>query len=175
MPGAGHELKARLARVPHAAVWDAIASCNRSVGRVRPRRRGLDPLLFWRLHPDDLPILSRALWVLAEIFFAAGARTIIPGVHGVPAELHSLAEAEVLRRRQFRASDFVTGGNHAFCTTRMHGDPAQGVVDELGRCHDMENLYLADTGIFPRCPGVNPMFTAMALAHRTAQAVAASH
>ena len=67
--------------------------------------------------------------------------------------------------------DLVMGGNHVFCTTRMHGDPAQGVVDELGRCHDLDNLYIADTGIFPRCPSVNPMFTAMALARRQAHAI----
>ncbi len=174
MPGSGHELERRLARIPHAAVWDAITSCNRSVGRVRARRRGFDPQLSWNLHPDDVPILTRSLYVLAEIFFAAGSQTIIAGVHGAPPEMHSLEEAQVLRNKRFDPGDFVTGGNHAFCTTRMHGDPDQGVVDELGRCHDVGNLYLADTGVFPRCPGVNPMFTAMALAHRTAGAVAAS-
>jgi len=66
----------------------------------------------------------------------------------------------------------VIGGNHAFCTTRMHGDPDRGVVDELGRCHDFENLWIADTGVFPQCPSVNPMWTVMALAHRSAQALA---
>jgi choline dehydrogenase-like flavoprotein len=46
------------------------------------------------------------------------------------------------------------------------------VVDEMGCCHDFENLYIADTGIFPQCPSVNPMWTAMALAHRSAHQVA---
>ena len=53
-----------------------------------------------------------------------------------------------------------------------HGDQEQGVVDELGRSHDLPNLYLVDTGIFPRCTSVNPMLTAMALAHRTSGVVA---
>ena len=135
----------------------------------------MDPALRWHLHPDDLPTLAQALWTLAEIFFAAGARSIIPGVHRIPHELHSLQEAEILRTHRLRASDLVTGGNHAFCTTRMHGDPGRGVVDETGRCHDFENLFIADSGVFPRCPGVNPMFTAMALARRTAGVVAQSH
>jgi choline dehydrogenase-like flavoprotein len=99
----------------------------------------------------------------------------VPAVDGIPQEIRSLEEAQVLRSHRFKPSDFVTGGNHAFCTTRMHGDPEQGVVDEFGRCHDMENLYVADTGVFPRCPSVNPMFTVMALARRTAQVVAESH
>jgi choline dehydrogenase-like flavoprotein len=126
----------------------------------------------WRLHPADLGVLTRALYVLAEIFFAAGARSLVPGVHGIPDEVHSLDEARVLLSREIRASDLVMGGNHAFCTTRMHGDPARGVVDEFGRCHDLDNLYIADTGVFPRCPSVNPMWTLMALAHRTAHAIA---
>jgi choline dehydrogenase-like flavoprotein len=173
MPGAGFALKQRLARVPYSAVWDAITSCNRSIGSVRARSRGLDPKLTWSLHPDDVPILPRALHTLARIFFAAGAQRVIPGVHGISEELHSLAEAEVLRTRKFRASEILTGGNHAFCSTRMHGDPRRGVVDEFGRCHDLEGLYIADTGIFPQCPSVNPMWTGMALAHRLAGRIAA--
>ena len=173
MPGSGMQLKERIARVPHMAIWDAIGSCNRSTGRVRARRRGLDPTLTWRLHPEDLPILVRAVEVLCEVFFAAGARLLIPGVHGVADELHAPEEAQVLRSRRFHASDFTLGGNHAFCTTRMHGDPQQGVVDEFGRCHDVDGLFVTDTGVFPQCPSVNPMWTAMALAHRAAGAVVA--
>jgi choline dehydrogenase-like flavoprotein len=173
MPGSGYTLKERLARVPRSAIWDAIASCNRSIGTVRARSRGLDPKLTWNLHPDDVPILAKALHTLARIFFAAGAEWVMPGVHGIPEELHSLAEADVLKSRDFKASQFLTGGNHAFCSTRMHGDPRRGVVDEYGRCHDVDGLYIADTGIFPRCPSVNPMWTGMALAHRLAGRIAA--
>jgi len=175
MPGSGLELKERLARAPHSVVWDAIGSCNRSTGSVRARWRGLDPKLIWHLHRDDVPILTHALYRLTEIAFAAGARSVAAGVHGVPDELRSLDDAQILRKREFHPADFVTGGNHAFCTTRMHGDPAQGVVDELGRCHDIGNLYILDTGVFPQCPSVNPMWTSMALAHRSAQAIGAEH
>ncbi|MCG8590760.1 MAG: GMC family oxidoreductase [Proteobacteria bacterium] len=170
-PGLGLPLLERLAELPYTAVWDAIASANRSTGTVRAVPGTLNPFLSWRLHPEDLGILVRALQVLAEIFFAAGAKKIIPGVQGLPPLLHSPEEAEMLKRHPIRATDIVMGGNHAFCSTRMHGDPRKGVVDELGRCHDLDGLYIADTGIFPRCPSVNPMFTAMALAHRQAQAL----
>jgi choline dehydrogenase-like flavoprotein len=175
MPGSGLELKRRLAQLPHAAIWDAIGSCNRSVGSVRPRRRGLDPQIVWRLHPDDVPILADAMHTLTQIFFAAGAHTVIPALDGVPSEIRSLDEAGILRSADLRPRDFSVGGNHAFCTTRMHGDPGSGVVDEFGRCHDMENLYICDTGVFPQCPAVNPMWTGMALAHRTASVIAEGH
>jgi choline dehydrogenase-like flavoprotein len=172
LPGSGLGFKNRLADFPYAAIWDAIASCNRSIGRVRVRFRSMDPILMWRLHPDDVRILAKGLWTLAEIFFAAGARSVVPGVHGIPNEVFSLDEAKILKTHPIRDRDLILGGNHAFCTTRMHGNPEQGVVDEFGQCHDVENLYIADTGVFPECPSVNPMWTAMALAHRTARRVA---
>jgi choline dehydrogenase-like flavoprotein len=171
MPGVGHELLSGLAELPHIAVWDAIASTHRSLGTVRARWRSMDPALAWRIHSEDVKTVRRALWVLAEIFFAAGAKKLIPGLQRFPDELHSLEEAELLRTKELRGSDLVMGGNHAFCSTRMHGDPRRGVVDEDGRCHDLDNLYIADTGIFPQCSSVNPMFTAMALARRQALAI----
>jgi choline dehydrogenase-like flavoprotein len=172
LPGFGFDLKTNLAKFPYAAIWDAIASCNRSFGRVRARRRTLDPAITFRLDPEDLKILAEALWVLAEIFFAAGARSILPGVHRLPDEMSSLDEARVLRTHPYRPTDITCGGNHVFSTTRMHGDPRRGVVDEDGRCHGMENLYVADSGILPRSPSVNPMLTVMALAHRIAGGIA---
>jgi choline dehydrogenase-like flavoprotein len=171
LPGAGLALKERLAEIPYASIVDAIASCHRSLGSVRPRRRGsLDPVLHWRLDPEDLPVLGRALAVIVDVLFAAGARKVLPGVHGLPDEM-GLADAALLRDRSYRATDFVMAANDAFCSTRMHGAAAQGVVDESGRCHELDNLYVADTGVFPRCTSVNPMLTGMALAHRTASAL----
>lgn len=172
IPGSGHELKRRLADLPHASIFDAIASCHRSLGRVRPRWRSMDPVLSWHFHPEDVPILARALFEMVRILFAAGARKVVPGVHGLPEEIASPDQVEALRGHRYRPTDFVAAANHAFCTTRMHGDAARGVVDELGRCHELDNLYVADTGIFPRCTSVNPMFTGMALARRTALALA---
>ena len=173
MPGSGDAFKRRLAQIPCAAIWDAIASCSNSLGRVRARGSGMDPRLTWNLHRDDVPILAKALWTLAEIFFAAGARSIVPGVHGIPDELHSRSEgrdpahasAQGQRPREWRAT---TSSARPGCTAT----PPRGVVDEDGKCHDYENLWIADTGIFPRCPSVNPMWTGMALAHRSAGALA---
>ena len=173
LPGSGMAFKNRLADFARSAIWDAIATCNRSIGRVRTRSRSMNPSLAWRLHPEDVRILTKALWTLSEIFFAAGARSVVSGVNGIPDEFFSLDEARMLTEHPLRDRDLVIGGNHAFCTTRMHGNPARGVVDEYGRCHDIHNLYIADTGVFPQCPSVNPMWTAMALAHRTAGRISA--
>jgi len=92
-------------------------------------------------------------------------------VHGLPEEITRKEDVAAIGAHPVRARDLVIASSHVFCTTRMHGDAEKGVVDELGRCHGHDNLYIADTGIFPRCPSVNPMYTAMALAHRQAQSI----
>ena len=170
-PGFGEGLVRRLADLDRTVIWDGIASTHRSIGSVRARFEGMDPVIRWKLDPDDAQILVRAIHELARIHFAAGATTVLPGIDGFPEELHSLEEADALAQHVVRPGDLTIASSHVFCTTRMHGDPRLGVVDEFGRCHDMDNLYIADTGIFPRCPSVNPMFTTMALAHRQAQAL----
>jgi choline dehydrogenase-like flavoprotein len=172
MPGLGHQFKQELLDMRFATVFDAIASCHRSRGRVRERGKSLQPNMRWNFHPDDAAILARAVFTMAEIFFAAGARKIVPGVSNHPDEMHSLHEAEALRTRPPKARDMVCASTHVFGTARMHGDPRRGVVDEDLKAHDLDNLYVVDTSVFPLSPAVNPMFTGMALARRSALALA---
>lgn len=58
------------------------------------------------------------------------------------------------------------GGNHHIGTTRMHHDPKQGVVDAQCRTHEIANLYIAGSSVFPTASCVNPTLTILALAIR---------
>lgn len=58
------------------------------------------------------------------------------------------------------------GGNHHMGTTRMHRLPEEGVVDAQCRVHDVANLYLAGSSVFPTCGYANPTLTLVALALR---------
>jgi choline dehydrogenase-like flavoprotein len=55
-------------------------------------------------------------------------------------------------------------GWHLMGTTRMGTDPQRSVVDSLGRCHDVPNLYIVDSSVFVTSGGVNPVSTMQALA-----------
>ena len=55
----------------------------------------------------------------------------------------------------------------------MGNNVKTSVVDVDGRCHQTDNLYIADSGVIPSSPAVNPMLTIMALASRTAHILAA--
>ena len=63
----------------------------------------------------------------------------------------------------------VIGGSHHMGTTRMHDDPKQGVVDRNCKVHDIDNLYVAGSSVFPTCGTANPTLTLVALAVRLAE------
>jgi choline dehydrogenase-like flavoprotein len=57
---------------------------------------------------------------------------------------------------------------HYIGTTRMSSDPAQGVVDVDSRVHDVDNLFVGGSSVFPTGGHVNPTLTIVALAVRLA-------
>jgi choline dehydrogenase-like flavoprotein len=59
-------------------------------------------------------------------------------------------------------------GVHHMGTTRMSADPAKGVVNADCRSHEVENLFVAGSSVFPTCGFNNPTLTLVALALRTA-------
>jgi choline dehydrogenase-like flavoprotein len=61
---------------------------------------------------------------------------------------------------------------HACGTCRMGSDPADSVVNLHGRCHELDNLWIADASVFPSCPAVGPGLTVIANALRVAAQVA---
>ena len=59
-------------------------------------------------------------------------------------------------------------------TARMHEDPELGVVDADLRSHDVENLYVVGSAVFPTGGHANPTLTVVALAHRLGTHLAAA-
>jgi choline dehydrogenase-like flavoprotein len=58
--------------------------------------------------------------------------------------------------------------HHPMGTTRMHVDPAQGVVDGNCRVHGMDNLFVSGSSVFPTGGYANPTLSAIALGLRLA-------
>jgi choline dehydrogenase-like flavoprotein len=61
--------------------------------------------------------------------------------------------------------------NHIHGTARMGDDPRTSVVDLIGRCWDIPNLWVCDGSVFPTVGGVNPSLTIQALALRAADRI----
>jgi choline dehydrogenase-like flavoprotein len=56
----------------------------------------------------------------------------------------------------------VAGCAHQAGTCRMGDDPATSVLNADCRAHELDNLYVVDTSVFPSIGAVNPALTAMA-------------
>ena len=58
---------------------------------------------------------------------------------------------------------------HHLGTTRMHDNPAFGVVDRNSKVHDVDNLYIAGGSVFTTGGFANPTLTILALTLRLAE------
>ncbi len=117
------------------------------------------PLIRYDLNQADLAKVRAGLARLEQLFLAAGAREVyLPLPSGT-------------RPHEARARDLKLMAFHPLGTARAHRDPAQGVVDQDLRHHEVEGLHVADGSVVPSALGVNPQLTIMALATRLAFAL----
>jgi choline dehydrogenase-like flavoprotein len=155
--------------------YDRVASFGLMVedtsrGRVRLVRGR--PVVTYVVNDADLARLKRGIDILARVFFAAGARTVLPPVFGFD-ELRGEADLARLRATPIAASDLALSAYHPLGTARMGPDPRSSVVDPDHQVHDTPGLYVIDGAAVPSSLGVNPQLTIMALATRAADRLAA--
>jgi choline dehydrogenase-like flavoprotein len=147
-----------------AAYYVGVKGAGR--GRVRPSWSDAGAVsLRYELAEDDLRNLRNGLVRLAELLFAAGARELYPGVHGVPV-LRSVDEARQRLSAELPARAMSVTTVHAFSSCPMGGLPERSAADSFGRVHGLQNLYINDASMLPGSPGVNPQGTIMAFARR---------
>jgi choline dehydrogenase-like flavoprotein len=104
----------------------------------------------WRYTPGDVRTVARSLEMLARDFAASG----VGRVDYDPA----LVETEMTRYGAY--------GGHHIGTARMGTDRRSSVVDANCRLHDVENLYIAGSAVFPTSSQANPTLSIVALALR---------
>src|SRR5262249_22429496 len=115
----------------------------------------------------------RALLAMAELQFAAGAKAVYPlheqaGGYTTLAAARSAIAALPMRPLLTRVvSAHVMGG------CGMAGDPRRGVVDNLGRHFQIDNLSVFDGSIFPTSIGANPQLSIYGIVGRLAGQLAA--
>lgn len=157
-----------------AAAWAGWVSGDDSVGSVRAMPGGRADFVF-HLGDGDIRRLQEANAKLAELFLAAGAKEVFTGINGAPEAIRSARDIKRIRTGTFSATDLPSGSNHVFGTSAMGGDRDKHVTDSLGAVYAAQDLFVCDTGLFPRTPGVNPQQTIMALAHRMGETLAARY
>ena len=141
-----------------------------SRGSVRAVRG--QPVISYWLTEQDVSHIKRALDVLAQIFFAAGARRVHTPIAGFDV-IDSPNDLAKLRRANLKPWDLDLSAYHPLGTARMGVDPKSSVVDASHQVHDVPGLYVVDGAAVPTSLGVNPQITIMALATRAAEKIAA--
>ena len=74
--------------------------------------------------------------------------------------------------RRARGRDPTPISRHIMGTARMGRDPRTSVCDPWQRLHDVENVVITDSSVFPTSTGYGPTLTIVALAVRAARALA---
>lgn len=106
------------------------------------------PRVTWRSTDDDLASVKASAQVLDQTLRARGLGLV-----------NWTADPD---------TTLVEGSHHHLGTTRMHADPARGVVDPDGKVHSVDNLYIAGSSVFPTYGASNPTLTIVALSLRLA-------
>jgi choline dehydrogenase-like flavoprotein len=125
--------------------------------------------------PLDLENLKKGIEVQIRLHEAAGAHQIAPLAEGAPTwrrgdELEAFIAG--VKRIPFRAGGYKLFSAHQMGSCRMGTDPQTSVAGPYGELHDTKGVWIGDGSAFPTSSGTNPMISIMALAHRTAEAIA---
>ncbi len=169
LPGVGVQWLANIADAPHMAIW-AVQLRAFAEGTVRNSFLGTE--VRYDLTPRDMANLRRALRFTAELLFAAGAREIITGVHGMPERLHRPDDLKYFDSAPADPAAYTFILSHLFGTARMSVRAQDGVVGTNFCVHDMRNLYVVDSSLFPTNLGVNPQLPIMGVAMHAARQLA---
>ena len=104
--------------------------------------------LRWEYGATDLDQFERSIDAVARELGSAGLARV-----SAPLERNSITTN-------------MSPSRHHMGTTRMHPDPAEGVVDANLKLHDTSNLYIAGSSVFPTSGIANPTLTILALTLR---------
>ena len=140
-------------------------------GSVELRADG-SPVLDYPLSRYVMEGARRAMQVMAEIQFAAGAQLVVPfHERGTPVRTLAAARAQIASL-DMRAPYARIVSAHVMGGCAMAGDETHGVTDSLGRVYRTENLSVLDGSLFPTSLGANPQLSIYAMAARGATALA---
>jgi choline dehydrogenase-like flavoprotein len=167
--------KEMMERVRYGATFIGLLR-DHGHGRVEIDGDGQAVVYYDLSDPLDVRNTHRAIDAQTRLHVAAGAREIQPMAAGAPRWREGDDLEETIARWQrvpLRAGGFRLFCAHQMGTCRMGNDRQTSVADPWGQLHDTEGVWIGDASAFPTSSGTNPMISIMALAHRTADAIAA--
>ena len=170
--GAAH--KGMMADFGYAATLISLTR-DRGHGRVTVDANGEAVPWYSIDDPDDLRRVRHGVEAQVRLHRAAGAKAIFSLAGGLPRWRYG-DDFDAFVERCWRVPQRAGGQRlfsaHQMGTCRMGADPQTSVANPWGELHDVPGVWIGDGSAFPTPSGTNPMVSIMALAHRTAEAMA---
>ena len=127
--------------------------------------------LSFRESRADVENLRQCFLLAARGLLAVGARRVfLPLLR--PPKIEAERDLKKIERLDFGYDDLILYSDHTCGGNPYGADPRHGVADQWGRVFGTDNIYVADSSLFPSASGINPSWTIMALSHRTASKIA---
>jgi choline dehydrogenase-like flavoprotein len=124
----------------------------------------------YALHPALHEAAIDAIANMARAQLAAGAVEVMT-LHDPPLVIRNEADIARIARADFGPNRHTLFSAHQMGGCAMGSDPRTSVVDEHGRHHDFDNLWITDGSIFPTSLGVNPQLSIYAHARMFASEI----
>ncbi|XP_022735994.1 long-chain-alcohol oxidase FAO4A [Durio zibethinus] len=168
----GADIKRRMLRFSRTAHIFALARDKGSGNVYSPNS------ISYQMETTDEENLKKGLDKILRILAAAGAEEI--GTHhckGKSINVRKVSSHEFERFIKEESSRSLRNLNTQICSAHQMGscrmgiDPKLSVVNQMGETWEVEELFIADSSVFPTALGVNPMVTVQAIAYCTAQSV----
>jgi len=173
--GFGTQNALRMEQLPHTHMMLALMRDgfhpDSPGGSVELRGDGT-PVLDYPVSAYAWEGLRRAYHSMAEIQFAAGAKSVLP-LHADADYANTLAKArEQIDGLSLELYRTRLGSAHVMGGCAMGEDPKSAVADSLGRHHQLRNLSIHDGSLFPTSIGANPQLSIYGLTAQLASALA---
>lgn len=159
--GGGRALMDRLREYRHSAMW--IQACWAEAEGSISVGPGGKPIVRYSVTRGDLERFRIGMRLVAEMHFAAGAKKIYTGIHGLPWQIGP-DEIDLIDQAPLDSRAYIAIMSHLFGGAVMGDDPKNSVCDKRGRVHQVPNIIVADAAVMPSNIGVNPQHTIMGLA-----------
>jgi choline dehydrogenase-like flavoprotein len=130
-----------------------------------------NPVIDISFDQKDMDRLKEGIKTLSRIFFRGGATRVMPSTFNI-IEFSKESDLDLVDQLIRRPEDLTLGTAHPQGGNPMCEDPKKGVVGLDFRVHGYENLYVADTSVFPTNIWANCQATAMAMSFYAAEFVA---
>jgi choline dehydrogenase-like flavoprotein len=175
LTGFGQMQAELLAQFPHTHSLLALLRDGfheQSAGGSVTLRSDGSPLLDYPLNAFVMDGARRALLSMAELQFAAGARSVMP-VHEMARPYASWNEARsAIAALPMQPLLTRVVSAHVMGGCAMAGDEQRGVVRPDGRHWQIENLSVHDGSLFPTSIGANPQLSIYGLVNKLATQLA---